>query len=115
MLCNSGEYQRSLKVTIGFSLPTAPAGNVIVLRTPSAETLSIVFVPSFSTFELLEFFEGPSYPTPSPPRRRQRYYLPRSKRLRYCPRSPSHSPTMAGVITCGKLFFRAILVRGFRL
>src|SRR5262245_32485830 len=46
--CSSGEYQRSLTVTIGRSLPILPAEIVKVTRVPSAATPSIVCVPNDS-------------------------------------------------------------------
>src|SRR6185369_12749472 len=50
--CNSGEYQRSLTISIGRSLPISPAGIVIVVRVPSASTPSIVCLPSCSVTTL---------------------------------------------------------------
>src|ERR1700761_7788158 len=52
----SGEYQVSVVITIGCSLPMAPAGIVRVVRVPCAGTPSMVWVPrsTLLTFE----FEG---------------------------------------------------------
>src|SRR5262245_20886379 len=45
---SSGEYHRSLTVTIGRSLPILPASMVTVMRWPSASTPSIVCLPNDS-------------------------------------------------------------------
>src|SRR5215470_7853577 len=46
--CNSGEYQVSLTVSIGCSLPIAPAGKVVTTRVPSHSTPSTICLPSCS-------------------------------------------------------------------
>src|SRR5262249_3153693 len=52
VIFNSGEYQDSRVVLIGFSFPMAPAGSIVTRRVPSHSTPSIICVPSCSVFEL---------------------------------------------------------------
>ena len=63
--CNSGEYQFSVTICIGLSLPIWPAGSSYVVRVPSTEIPSIVFVPSESDFAF--GFLGSSRGVPSIP------------------------------------------------
>src|SRR6266511_772360 len=55
-ICNSGEYQLSSTISIGRTFPISPVGMMRVVRVPSADTPSIVFVPRDSFF--LRFSES---------------------------------------------------------
>src|SRR5664280_568171 len=50
VVCKSGEYQLSVTMWMGSSLPACPAGMVMVVRRPSACTPSMVWRPSGSVF-----------------------------------------------------------------